>query len=74
MTLLDLYEASLESALAKYDYLPGIVALRQEVARLLRAATASGPPQTVNQYLAEVNTEAHSGVLYGLKLVAEDFR
>jgi hypothetical protein len=32
---LDLYEASLESALAKYDYLPGVVAQRQEVVALL---------------------------------------
>src|SRR6476646_6866864 len=32
---LDLYAASLEGALGKYDYLPGVVALRQEVAGLL---------------------------------------
>jgi hypothetical protein len=34
---LDLYEASLESALAKYDYLPGVVALPEEVVGLLRS-------------------------------------
>ena len=34
--------ASLESALAKYDYLPGVVGLRQEVVALLRAVLAAG--------------------------------
>src|SRR5437867_989747 len=33
---LDLYAASLESALGKYEYLPGVVALRTDVVALLR--------------------------------------
>jgi two-component system C4-dicarboxylate transport sensor histidine kinase DctB len=75
---LDLYEASLESALAKYDYLPGIVALRQEVVALLRSPAAPGLQQSVNLYLSEVNTEAHSAVLYvldtrGLTLAASNW-
>src|SRR4051794_27183671 len=55
---LDLYAASLEGALAKYDYLPGVVALRQEVVGLLRTPTAPGLTQIVNLYLSDVNTEA----------------
>jgi two-component system, NtrC family, C4-dicarboxylate transport sensor histidine kinase DctB len=75
---LDLYEASLESALAKYDYLPGVVALRQEVVALLRSPAAPGLQQSVNLYLSEVNTEAHSAVLYvldtrGLTLAASNW-
>ena len=75
---LDLYEASLESALAKYDYLPGVVALRQEVVALLRSPAMPGLQQSVNQYLSEVNTEAHSAVLYvldtrGLTLAASNW-
>ena len=75
---LDLYEASLESALGKYDYLPGVVALRQEVVGLLRSPSAPGLQQSVNLYLSEVNTEAHSAVVYvldtrGLTLAASNW-
>jgi two-component system, NtrC family, C4-dicarboxylate transport sensor histidine kinase DctB len=75
---LDLYAASLESALAKYDYLPGVVALRQEVVGLLRSPAAPGLQQSVNRYLSEVNAEAHSAVLYvldvrGLTLAASNW-
>jgi two-component system C4-dicarboxylate transport sensor histidine kinase DctB len=63
---LDLYSASLESALAKYDYLPGVVGLRPEVVALLRSPAAPGLRQSVNLYLAQVNTEARSAVLYVL--------
>ena len=75
---LDLYSASLESALAKYDYLPGVVGLRQEVVALLRSPAAPGLQQSVNLYLSEVNTEARSAVLYvldthGLTLAASNW-
>jgi len=75
---LDLYTASLEGALAKYDYLPGVVALRQEVVTLLRSPAAPGLQQSVNLYLSEVNTQAHSAVLYvldthGLTLAASNW-
>ena len=75
---LDLYAASLESALAKYDYLPGVLALRQEVVGLLRSPAVPGLRQSVNLYLSQVNTEAHSAVLYvldtrGLTLAASNW-
>jgi len=75
---LDLYSASLESALAKYDYLPGVVGLRQDVVALLRSPSAPGLQQSVNMYLLEVNTQAHSAVLYvldthGLTLAASNW-
>src|SRR3954469_4627695 len=63
---LDLYAASLDGALGKYDYLPGVVALRREVVGLLRSPTAPGLQQMVNLYLSDVNIEAHSAVLYVL--------
>ncbi len=75
---LDLYSASLESALAKYDYMPGVVGLRQEVVGLLRSPAAPGLQQSVNLYLSEVNTAARSAVLYvldthGLTLAASNW-
>jgi two-component system C4-dicarboxylate transport sensor histidine kinase DctB len=62
---LDLYAASLDSALGKYEYLPGVAALRHEVVALLRNP---GPDleHAVNLYLAKVNADAHSAVLYVL--------
>lgn len=75
---LDLYAASLESALAKYDYLPGVVGLRPEVVALLRSPAAPGLQQSVNLYLSEVNGQARSAVLYvldanGLSLAASNW-
>src|SRR5439155_266164 len=63
---LDLYAASLESALAKYEYLPGVVALRTDVVALLRSPMDLDLQHTVNLYLAEVNAQAQSSVLYVL--------
>jgi two-component system, NtrC family, C4-dicarboxylate transport sensor histidine kinase DctB len=63
---LDLYAASLDGALGKYEYLPGVVALRNEVVALLRNPTDPNLPHTVNLYLAEMNAVAHSAVLYVL--------
>jgi two-component system, NtrC family, C4-dicarboxylate transport sensor histidine kinase DctB len=63
---LDLYAASLDSALGKYEYLPGVTTLRNEVVALLRNPTEPSLQHAVNLYLAEVNAEAHSAVLYVL--------
>src|SRR5262249_10878061 len=61
---LDLYAASLDNTLAKYEPLPGIVALKEEVVSLLRAPNAPGLSDSVSRYLERVNAEAKSGVLY----------
>src|SRR5438552_13403041 len=61
---LDLYGASLDSALAKYQYLPGIVALKEEVVTLLRSPPRPAVQDAANRYLARVNAEAGSNVLY----------
>ena len=63
---LDLYAASLESALGKYEYLPGVVALRTDVVALLRNPMDLDLQHAVNLYLAEVNVQAQSSVLYVL--------
>ena len=75
---LDLYAASLESALGKYEYLPGVVALRSEVVALARNPAVPGLQDTVNLYLSEVNAKARSSVLYvldtrGLTLAASNW-
>jgi len=61
---LDLYAASLDSALAKYEYLPGIVSLKRDVVTLLRSPQTPGLQDSVNRYLAQVNSAARSAVLY----------
>jgi two-component system, NtrC family, C4-dicarboxylate transport sensor histidine kinase DctB len=61
---LDLYAASLDSALAKYEYLPGIVTLKGDVVNLLRSPRTPGLHDSVNRYLAQVNSAARSAVLY----------
>ena len=63
---LDLYAASLESALGKYEYLPGVVALRTDGIALLRTPMDLDLQHAVNLYLAEVNAQAQSSVLYVL--------
>ncbi len=63
---LDLYAASLDSSLAKYEYLPGVVALRPEVIALLRAPANPALVDSVNRYLEAANNEAGSAVLYVL--------
>ena len=61
---LDLYAASLDSALAKYEYLPEIFTLKRDVVTLLRSPQTPGLQDTVNRYLAQVNSAARSAVLY----------
>ncbi len=63
---LDLYSASLESALGKYDYLSGVAALRQEVVGLLRTPANPALRDAANRYLAQVNNSAGSDVIYVL--------
>ena len=61
---LDLYSASLEGALGKYDYLTGVAALHPKIHALLRNPGSQAIGNATNQYLAEVNAQSGADVLY----------
>ena len=65
---LELYVTGLESALARYDYLPTVLVLNEEVIGLLtRSADLSAIPG-VSRYLARVNSAAGTNAIYVLDL------
>ena len=61
---LDLYSAGLEGALGRYDYLPAILPLDQNVIDLLRRPDAADLVDRVNRYLEQLNLRAHSTAIY----------
>ena len=61
---LDLYPAGLEGALGRYDYLPAILPLDQNVIDLLRRPDAADLVDRVNRYLEQLNLRAHSTAIY----------
>ena len=60
----DIYENTLTSELARYNYLPSLVRLNPEIAGLLQAPADTALNARVNHYLAAVNSGAHSNALY----------
>jgi two-component system C4-dicarboxylate transport sensor histidine kinase DctB len=64
----DVYAASLQSELAKYDYLPSIAELNGDVIALLRNPADAALRTSVNQYLQRVNERAKSSAIYILDL------
>lgn len=75
---LDVYGASLDSELRKYEYLPPVVAINREVHDLLAAPADAGLRDAVNRYLATVNASAAASAIYlmdptGLTLAASNW-
>lgn len=75
----ELYSAGLESALAKYDYVPKTLALHPSVLDALRHPGDGARAATANQYLERLNAEAGAGDLYlldpsGRVLAASNWR
>lgn len=62
--LSELYSAGLESALAKYDYVPKTLALHPSVFDLLHDPGNAARVAAVNGYLERLNAEAGAGDLY----------
>ena len=60
----ELFSAGLKSSIARYDYLPTLLALDPEVARLLREPHDPAQVDRLNRYLARINAEAQSSALY----------
>ena len=76
---LDLYAASLQSELSRYEYLPPVLALNQDVIRLLRGPASAALRSQVNDYLETVGARAGASAVYvmdtsGLTLAASNWR
>lgn len=76
---LDLYAASLQSELSRYEYLPPVLALNQDVVRLLREPRSAALQAEVNRYLETVVQHAGASAVYvmdtsGLTLAASNWR
>lgn len=65
---LEVYVTSLESVLAKYDYLPKTLELNKDVLRLLQNPHDPHMVGAVNHYLEQVNEQAKSNTIYILDL------
>ncbi|MBC5784826.1 sensor histidine kinase [Ramlibacter sp. USB13] len=75
---LDLYAASLRSELSRYEYLPPVLALNQDVIRLLRTPRSTTLREQVNRYLETVGEHAGASAVYvmdtaGLTLAASNW-
>lgn len=76
---LDLYAASLQSELSRYEYLPPVLALNQDVIRLLRRPATPGLRDSINGYLETVARHSGASAVYvmdtsGLTLAASNWR
>jgi len=75
---LEVYAAGLESELAKYEYLPGLVTLERDVFALLRNPLGADLVQGVNERLERLNQIAGTAALYildrkGLAIAASNW-
>jgi two-component system C4-dicarboxylate transport sensor histidine kinase DctB len=75
---LEIYAAGLESELAKYEYLPGLLTLERDVLALLRNPLVADVVQGVNERLERLNQIAGTAALYildrkGLAIAASNW-
>lgn len=76
---LDVYAASLQSELSRYDYLPPVLALNQDVIDMLKQPASRRLREDVNHYLETANEQARASAVYvmdttGLTLAASNWR
>jgi two-component system C4-dicarboxylate transport sensor histidine kinase DctB len=76
---LDLYAASLQSELSRYEYLPPVLSLNEDVIRLLREPRSKPLQAQVNRYLETVVLHAGASAVYvmdtsGLTLAASNWQ
>lgn len=76
---LDVYAASLQSELSRYDYLPPVLALNQDVVDMLRQPANRQRREDVNRFLETANEQARASAVYvmdttGLTLAASNWR
>ena len=65
---LDVYVASVDNALEKYDYLPKTLELNRQITALLESPHDPARIKAVNIYLEQVNEQAKSSVIYILDI------
>jgi len=75
---MDIYSASLQAEMNRFEYLPSVVALNDKVAALLQNPTDRELIDAVNRYLKTVNTKAGASAIYvmnrdGLTLAASNW-
>ena len=75
---MDIYSASLQAEMNRFEYLPHVVALNDQVVRLLRNPTDLSVRNEVNVYLQTVNARAGASAVYvmdtqGLTLAASNW-
>ncbi|MGN5478937.1 cache domain-containing protein [Cupriavidus basilensis] len=63
---LRLYAQALESELAHYDYVPGLLTLDERIGTLLRRPGDDAAVARANEYLSALNTRAGTRVVYVL--------
>jgi two-component system C4-dicarboxylate transport sensor histidine kinase DctB len=78
MHRLDIYVAGLQSKLSRYDYLPSLVALNEDVSRLLRQPSDPQLHRKVNLYLETAGRQADASAVYvidarGITLAASNW-
>ncbi len=76
---LEFYAANLDSALEKYDYLPFMLTLHQDVPRLLLQPRDTNLQQVLNTYLQLLQEQSRAAVIYvidanGTTLAASNWR
>jgi two-component system C4-dicarboxylate transport sensor histidine kinase DctB len=75
---LDIYLGSLQSELSRFEYLPSVVALNQDVTSLMQAPTDPAQRARANAYLETVSTQAKASAVYlmdrsGMTLAASNW-
>ncbi|WP_293026480.1 ATP-binding protein [Pandoraea sp.] len=65
---LDIYESAVTGAIARYDYLTGLLNLNPDVIALLQHPNDPVLIDKVNRYLAAVNADARTNTLYVMDL------
>ena len=75
---LDIYLGSLQSELSRFEYLPGVVALNQEVTGLMQKPADRAQRARANAYLEAVSVQAKASAVYlmdrdGMTLAASNW-
>ena len=75
---MDIYSASLQAEMNRFEYLPHVVALNDQVVRLLRNPGDAVTRDAVNAYLQTINANAGASAMYvmnaqGLTLAASNW-
>ena len=76
--ILNSYETLVRSELAKYEFLPMILAIKKDIIRILSTSGDEGQIASVNRYLEKINSIVQTSVIYvidrtGLTIAASNW-